>query len=164
MSKAAIYYPAPAFFFAVSVGSGGTASQPSGSADASFQEVSGLDAKTEVETLVEGGENRYSHRLPKQGQYANLVLKRGYVTASSYLANWAADTVGSTLAAPIQPQTLVVSLLGADQSPLVTWNFNRAWPVRWMAGPLDSLKNEVLTEQMEFSYAYVTRSLAGGNG
>ncbi|HYD32310.1 MAG TPA: phage tail protein, partial [Azospirillaceae bacterium] len=69
--------------------------------------------------------------------------------------------VGSTFATPIQTQTLVVMLLGVDQSPLVIWNFARAWPVRWVAGPFDAMKNEVLTEEMEFSYAYVTRTVVG---
>jgi hypothetical protein len=40
---------------------------------------------------------------------------------------------------------------------LVAWNFDRAWPVRWVTGPFDSQKNEVLTEVLEFSYATVTR-------
>lgn len=159
MPGPANYYPPPAFSFAVSVGGSGPSSSPTGSADASFQEVSGLDARTEVESVVEGGENRFAHQLPKQGRYSNLVLKRGYVTSSSFLANWAAQTVASTLATGIQTQTLVVMLLGPDQSPLVAWNVARAWPVRWVAGPFDSQKNEVLTEEMEFSYAYVTRTL-----
>jgi phage tail-like protein len=155
------YIPPPAFFFAVSVAGSGTSLQLESATDGSFQEISGIEAKVDVESVPEGGENRFVHQLPGVTKYPNLVLRRGYVVKSSFLAEWAAQTVGSTLNQPILTQTLVVKLLGADQTPLVSWNFARAWPVRWVAGPLDSMKNEVMTEVLEFSYAYVTRMVAG---
>jgi phage tail-like protein len=65
--------------------------------------------------------------------------------------------VGSTFNQPILTQTLVVMLLGVNRTPLVAWNIYRAWPVRWVTGPFDSQKNEVLTEVLEFSYASITR-------
>ncbi|MDE1150364.1 MAG: phage tail protein [Azospirillaceae bacterium] len=151
------YYPAPGFYFTVAVAGSGTPLQLLSRADASFQEVSGIEAKFDVEDLKEGGENRYVHKLPGVGRYPNLVLKRGYVTAPSFLSEWAAQTVGSTLSQPILTQTLVVMLLGENQLPLVAWNFTRAWPVRWVTGPLNSTSNAVLTESLEFAYAYVTR-------
>lgn len=151
------YYPAAGFFFTVAVAGSGTPLQMLSLADASFQEVSGIDARIEIEAVPEGGENRFVHQLPGVTKYPNLVLKRGYVTAPSFLAEWAAQTVGSTLSQPILTQTLLVMLLGENRVPLVAWNFARAWPVRWVTGPLDSMKNDVLTEVLEFSYAYVTR-------
>ena len=152
-----VYYPPPAFSFTVMVAGSGTALQLSSMADSSFQEASGLEAKIEIETVKEGGENRYVHQLPSQTTSPNLVLRRGYVTRPSFLAEWAAQTVGSTLTQPILTQTLVVMLLGANGMPLVAWNCSRAWPVRWVTGPFDALKSEVLTEVLEFSYASITR-------
>lgn len=154
---AGVYYPPPGFHFSVAVAGSGSSLQSSSAVDGSFQEVSGLDATIETETVVEGGENRYVHKLPGATRYPNLVLRRGYVTQPSFLSEWAAQTVGSTLNLPILTQTLVVTLLGADRAPLVAWNVAQAWPVRWVTGPFDSLKNEYLTEVLEFSYAYVTR-------
>lgn len=151
------YYPPPAFAFTVTVAGTGSALQLSSLTDTSFQEASGLEAKIELETVIEGGENRFAHQLPGVTKSPNLVLKRGYVTAPSFLSEWAAQTIGSTLNAPILTQTLVVMLLGPSRIPLVAWNFDRAWPVRWVTGPFDSQKNEVLTEVLEFAYANVTR-------
>jgi len=151
------YFPPPAFYFNITVAGSGTALQLQSGTDGSFQEISGIEGKIETESVTEGGENRYVHQLPKATTYPNLVLRRGYVTKASFLSEWAAQTVGSTLNQPILTQTLVVMLMGADQTPLVSWNFARAWPVRWVTGPFDSMKNEVLTEVLEFSYAYVTR-------
>lgn len=151
------YYPPPAFSFTVTVAGTGSALQLSSPTDTSFQEASGLEARMEIETVIEGGENRFAHQLPGGTRSPNLILRRGYVTAPSFLSEWAAQTVGSTLNAPILTQTIVVMLLGPSRIPLVAWNFDRAWPVRWVTGPFDSQKNEVLTEVLEFSYASVTR-------
>ena len=61
-----------AFHFTVAITGSGT-SVP----DAAFQEVGGLEAEIEIETVVEGGENRFAHRLPKPVRHPNLTLKRG---------------------------------------------------------------------------------------
>lgn len=152
-----VYCPPPAFAFTVMVAGSGTALQLSSMADASFQEVSGLEAKIELESVKEGGENRYVHQLPSQSSSPNLVLRRGYVTRPSFLAEWAAQTVGSTLTQPILTQTLVVMLLGPERVPLAAWNCDRAWPVRWVTGPFDAMKSEVLTEVLEFATTTITR-------
>lgn len=151
------YYPPPGFYFSVSVVGSGTALAMVTSIDASFKEISGIEAKFDVEEIAEGGENRYIHRVPKGGRYPNLVLKRGYVTQASFLAEWASATVGSTLTVPILTQTLVVMLLDNEAIPAAAWSFTNAWPVRWAVGNLNSMENEILTETLEFSYSYVTR-------
>ncbi|OYY71788.1 phage tail protein [Sphingomonas sp. 28-63-12] len=151
------YYPPPAFSFAVTLVPGSSPSQPT-AIDAAFQEVSGLDPKVAVEEVPEGGLNNYVHQLPGVTKHSNLVLKRGYVTQSSALAQWADQCVGSTLSTPIQTRVLTVGLLGADSQPIVTWTFDNAWPVKWQVGPFDSTKNDVLTESLEIAYSTVTRS------
>jgi phage tail-like protein len=157
MSSVGVYYPPPGFFFTVTVAGTGTPLQLLSRVDGSFQEASGIEAKFEVEELQEGGENRYVHRLPKAASYPNLVLKRGYVTTASFLSEWAAQTVGQSFTEGIMTQTLVVMLLGPNRLPTVGWTFTNAWPVRWVTGPFNSEQNQVLTEVLEFSYAYVTR-------
>ncbi|MBS0473210.1 MAG: phage tail protein [Proteobacteria bacterium] len=157
MSSPGVYYPPPGFYFTVAVAGTGTPLQLLSRVDGSFQEASGIEARYEVEELQEGGENRYVHRLPKSASYPNLVLKRGYVTASSFLSEWAAQTVGASFTQGIMTQTLVVLLLGPNRMPTVGWTFSNAWPVRWVTGPFNSEQNQVLTEVLEFSYNYVTR-------
>lgn len=151
------YYPPPAFRFSVAVAGPGTPLQLASRADGSFQEVSGLEAKVELENVAEGGENRFVHQLPKATRASNLVLRRGFVLAPSYLSSWVMETLGSNLSSPIMPQTLVVMLLGADGQPTVAWAVHGAWPVRWQTGPLDSMKNEVLVETLEFACNYIER-------
>jgi len=151
------YYPPPKFYFSVSLLGSGTASASVTSIDASFQEVSGIEAEFGVEEIAEGGENRYVHRLPKQAKYPPLVLRRGVVTKSSALGEWVSATLNSTLSGPIVPQNLMVLLLGPDANPLLSWTFSNAWPLKWVTSSLNSSENEVLIESLEFSYSYFTR-------
>ena len=156
------YYPPPGFHFRVTVlGAGAVVAEATG-VDASFQEVSGIEARWDTEDVVEGGENRFVHRLPKAARYPNRVLKRGIVTRDSFFSEWVGETVGSRLALPIITQTLLVTLLNENAFPVVAWVFLDAWPLRWVTAPMDSMSNQVLTESMEFSYQYFERLTLGG--
>ena len=46
-------------------------------AGAAFQEVSGLSAERETETIGEDDQHLYSYPVPTVGGCSNLVLKRG---------------------------------------------------------------------------------------
>jgi phage tail-like protein len=151
------YYPAPAFRFAIYVAGRGTPLPPASPADGSFQEISGLEAQVDLEPLPQGGEDRVVHRLLGPTRAPTLVLRRGYVTAPSFLSEWVAQTVDSPVSQPLLTQTLVVMLLNENGSPAVAWAAYGAWPVRWTTGPFDSMKNEVLTEVLEFACSYTVR-------
>lgn len=154
------YYPPPAFSFSVAIASPRPVATQS-NIDAAFQEVSGIDPKVDIEEVREGGVNSYVHQLPGPTKHSNLVLKRGYVTQASALADWAAQTVGSTLGTPIQTQTLNVFLLGPAQQVLVTWTFMNAWPVKWEVGAFNSTNtSSVLTQTLEISYTTVTSTIS----
>lgn len=149
-----IYRPPAAFYFEVAL----LANDMSPAAtDAAFEEVSGLQAELEFETVQEGGENRFSYRLPTRAKYPNLVLKRGMVVKGSALSKWASDTIGAVSSAPVKPRGLNVMLLSEKGQPLVTWTVYRAWPIRWQLANLSSKDNNVLTETLEFTYDYFQR-------
>lgn len=145
------YYPPPAFYFTVKL----IGSTPD--IDASFEEVSGIQSELEFEEVAEGGENRFKHRLPRSAKYSNLILKRGVVTKSSRLANWAGQTIGSKLSRPIRTHDLLVMLLNEKGLPTVAWAFVNAYPVKWEVAALGSTRNEILTETLELSYNYFER-------
>lgn len=151
------YYPPAAFYFSVAVLPSPASAPPRTSADASFQEVSGVKAEFAVEEVVEGGENRFAHRLPQRSKYPNLVLKRGIVTKGSFLADWVAKTLGSAMSTPIVTQNLQVSLLNEKGGPITAWRFVNAYPIRWEIAALNSQDNKVLVETLEFSYNFLDR-------
>jgi phage tail-like protein len=151
------YYPPGAFYFTVKVLGSATALNLLTDIDASFQEISGVQAEFDVEEVTEGGENRFVHRLPRPAKYSNLVLKRGIVTKSSFLSEWFGFTVGSAMTLPIIPQNLLVMQLNEEGWPTIAWIFVNAYPLRWEVGPFNSLNNAVLIETLEFSYNYFQR-------
>src|SRR6185295_2529753 len=58
-------------------------SQPN---EASFQSASGLSVEYDTEEYKEGGENRFTHKLPFRTKYADMVLKRGMLVGPSVLS------------------------------------------------------------------------------
>src|SRR6056297_1461947 len=73
------FYPSVGFYFNVKVVPHNSPSPggPGTDIDNSFQEVSGITVNIKNEVLTEGGENRYSYRVPGRADYNNLVLKEG---------------------------------------------------------------------------------------
>jgi phage tail-like protein len=150
------YYPPGAFYFTVSIlTAGGGPRTPS--RDSAFQEVSGIQAEFETETVFEGGENRFAWKLPRYAKYPNLVLKRGLVTRGSALSTWVLSSIQSGLALPVSTRDLTVKLLNMQSQPLITWTIVRAYPLRWQLGDLNSTSNTVLVESLELSYCFFTR-------
>jgi phage tail-like protein len=142
------YYPPVAFHFRVDIDGLTT-----GDKDASFQEVSGLNATVGEFTYNEGGENRFVHRLPDRITYDKLVLKRGMLVGSALIA-WFRDAVESFR---FDPKDLVVTLLNENHEPLEAWNFVKAYPVKWSISNFNAQGNEVVVETIELAFQYFTR-------
>lgn len=145
-SSAGRDYPPAAFFFSVSIDTS------TRDADCSFQEVSGIGAEMETETVVEGGENRFVYQLPKAVKHQRLVLKRGVAPFSSRLVTWCREVLEGDLARPLSPKTMHVNLLDEKGEPLRGWSFEHAYPVKWEVEPFQSNKNEVALEKIELTY------------
>lgn len=121
--------------------------------DVAFREVSGVTAEIDVETLDEGGENRFSHRLPGRAKYPNLVLKRGVMTQSG-LIDWFRRAVENL---DIKPATVTVKLLNEQHQPLSTWSVVGAWPVKWSVDTLNAETNGIAVETIEMAYQHFKR-------
>lgn len=145
-------YPPPAFYFAVTIGDGSTID------DTAFSEVSGIGTEIETEPVVEGGENRFIHQLPKQVKHGQLELKRGIAKLDSPLAKWCQDTLEGGFITTITRQNVIVKLIGAGGQELRIWQFNEAYPVKWSVDPFGSTKNEVAVEKISLAYTYSKRT------
>lgn len=152
------YYPPVSFYFEARITS------QAGDADASFAEVSGLDAEREFSEIKEGGENRFAHRVPGRASHGNLVLKRGLMLASSALFDWCKTVLENDLQSAIETKDVSVSLLSPDGSPLINWNMTRAWPVKWQVAAFKARDNEIAMETLELAYAQVTREVVKQQG
>jgi phage tail-like protein len=141
-----IFYPPTGFYFQVNI------DEVQGKNEGSFQEVSGLNIKLGKEDIKEGGENRYVHRLPLRPQFENLVLKRGMVTGSGLL-QWVEDTAQFAFS----PKNVTVILMDAESTPLVSWQFNNAYPVTYQVSPFKSQEGALVLETVELCYDYFKR-------
>jgi phage tail-like protein len=127
-----------------------------------FQEVSGIPEPTILGELQEGGENKFFHRLPKQANHPNLVLKRGVIKGSSPLLTWVFETIASSLSSPIVPRLLIVNLVAQSGEPIASWTFHEAWPVKYCVDASRSTKEEIEVETLELNYKSVERSVPAG--
>jgi phage tail-like protein len=145
------YYPPVSFNFEVKIAGISSAN------DSSFSEASGLESEREVVEIVEGGENRFSHRLPGRGKFGNLVLKRGVMVSSSALFDWCKEILEADLGKALKPKDIDVSLLDPDGSPLMTWNLTKAWPVKWNVAGFNAQESKIAVEKLEFAFAHLSR-------
>lgn len=137
--------PPLGFRFAVVFLVGGLAPNP---LDIRFQKVSGLQAKIEVDSVGEGGQNLYSHRLPRRVSYDNLVLERGFVTGS--LLN--AEFMAAMSLFRFTPGNVMVTLLDERGLPISAWMFLKAYPVRWATADLDANDEKIVIDTLELAY------------
>jgi phage tail-like protein len=136
-------YPPAGFHFAVRFAF-------SDEADTHFQSVSGLSVEYETETIKEGGENRFEHKLPVRTKYADLSLKRGLLLDSKVL-KWCLDALENRVFAPTDMQ---IVLLNEQHQPLKTWNVAAAWPKKWSVSDFNAQENALVIESLEISYRY----------
>src|SRR5512141_1947179 len=85
--------------------------------DSSFQEVSGLEVEMEMETFVEGGENRFTWQLPTRTRYSDITLKRG-MSVGSGIISWCKNAIENFV---FEPANLVIALLNENHIPIQAW-------------------------------------------
>lgn len=122
--------------------------------DSRFQEVSGLTSEIGTEEINEGGENRFTHRVPTRAKFPNLILRRG-LAMESRLIKWFDDAVDRLV---IEPADVLVSLLDEKHDPLVSWKIIGAYPVRWAISDFKAQENALVIETVELSYKYFRRT------
>ena len=128
------------FFFA-----GGVIPNP---LDIKFQKVSGLSAEVTTESLTEGGQNLFVHRMPKRMSYNNLVLERGMVNLSPLSIEF---NLSMNLF-KFYTSNVLIMLFGESGIPRSAWLLLKAYPVKWSYSDLDAQSNTVLMDKMELAY------------
>jgi len=149
------FYQTVGFHFAVHFSAGDR-----GSVDVRFQSVAALDSTIDIETIKEGGENRFEHVIPTRRKFGPLVLKRGLLgPLSSPVAGWLKKTFeaepfdAATGKEDFQViDTVIIDLLGEDHQPLMSWTVTNVWPRSWKIAEMNAERSEVLIETLELNY------------
>ena len=126
-----------------------------------FQEVNGLSYEVETEELREGGENRFTYKLPKRIKYPNLVLKRGLLKGTALL-DWfksAISTYFTVVIYDFKPADILITLLDEAGEPAAIWNVVQAYPLKWSVSDFKSTDNSIVVETIELAYKYFERKM-----
>ena len=140
------YYPPWGFYYKVEFGISRDRN------DVRFQTASGLSVEYDMEEYKEGGENRFTHKLPVRTKYADLVLKRGMVTDSSVI-KWCLDAFRERV---FLPTDVNVILMNEKAEPLRTWKVAHAIPKKWLVSDFNANENSLVIETIELTYRYFT--------
>ncbi len=109
---------------------------------------------TSVETIEEGGQNGFTHRLPGRMTWPNITLKRG-ITQSDNLFTWMTKSSGEQFAAAgntLTRSTAAITLLGPAGRRLRAWEFVDAFPVKWSGPDFAATATDVATETLEIAH------------
>jgi phage tail-like protein len=118
--------------------------------DFRFQEVTGLTVDLETEDIVEGGENRFVHKLPKRTKYSDITLKRGMFIGSEILL-WCNRAIEDY---DIQPSNVLISLLDEMHLPVASWYVVNAYPTQLSVSEFKSDQSQVVVESIKLNYNY----------
>ncbi|NLE44882.1 MAG: phage tail protein [Chloroflexi bacterium] len=168
--------PAPAYLFSVEV---------EGIMIGLFTGCDGLEVTRDVYEYREGGLSSYTHKLPGQVRYENLVLRRG-LGLSRALWEWFNEGLydynvqrtnfsiiqgapghnfASALASAVgagasaggnAAQSIVYQALGGGFGKVKHWNVEDAYPVRWKGPSLNTSSKTVAIEEIEIAHHGLT--------
>jgi phage tail-like protein len=124
----------PAFRFIVDV---------DGERQAAFTECTLPAIEWEAEEVKEGGLNTFVHMLPGMRKATRVTLKNG--VGKSALMEWYIQSLSKTAAR----KALTISLLDSTGTPVVTWQIEEAYPIKWTGPELQTGSTSVAIQALE---------------
>jgi phage tail-like protein len=123
-----------------------------------FTEVTGLGVAIDVEELMEGGQNAYTHKLLGRMRWPNIVLKRG-LTDSNALFTWLLKFSGDGFNHAdnkVGPETGSISVLTPSGDPFRTWSLIDVKPVKWTGPRFAASSRDLAIEELEVCHSGFT--------
>lgn len=118
-----------------------------------FQEVSGLDAESQVIEYRGGNSKVYSNvKMPGLVKYSNITLKKGIFQKDTAL--W--SKFNAIKMNTIKRSTITISLLDENSAPAMTWTLANAFPTKITGTDMKSDSNEVAVESIEIAHEGLT--------
>jgi phage tail-like protein len=138
-------WPLPKFYFSVDISDVAN--------DLAFQEVSGLDASSEVIEYRAGNSPIFSKvKMPGMVENGNVTLKKGIFNSSNSFWDWYNQIKMNTMTR----HTITIKLLDQEGSPTMVWRLKNAWPAKISAADLRAEGNEVAIESIELVHEGIT--------
>lgn len=119
---------------------------------AGFSNCTGLQLDTEVFDYAEGGLNTHILKFPGRTKQANIVLKRGI--ANRNLWDWYYELSQGKVA--FHNGSIVVRDPAGAQA-VMEWQFNRAFPTKWIGPDLNAGTSSIAVETIELCHQGLKR-------
>lgn len=123
-----------------------------------FQEVSGLEQKTEVISYEDGSfiNGTAPLKFPGKTTYSeSITLKRGYFKGDTEMQDWL-EAIRSDETAR---RNITITLLDESQNPMIVWNVMNVWPSEIGGLTLSAGKSEAAIEQITLAHQGYTMSI-----
>jgi|SRR5579862_2787020 len=117
-----------------------------------FRGCSGLKDESVVVEVAEGG-RLTPHKLIAEVKYPNIVLKRGFCSATSELYRLRLRAKNNIPASKKDTARFsgVITQLGPNGTR-ARWRFVQGWICKWEGPDLDASKNEISIESIEIAH------------
>lgn len=119
-----------------------------------FASVAGLQVTSRVESIVEGGQNSYTYKLPGRLEWPNITFTRGLTDADA-LFDWMNKVSGEGFAKAgnkLTRSTGAITVVSDNGSRLRAWSLDGVFPVRWTGPDFAVGKADPLTEELEITH------------
>lgn len=134
-------WPIPKFNFSVELGSLG---------EISFSEISGLEMETQMIEYRNGNSlSLVTQKIPGLKKHGNISLKKGVYEGDHNLWEWfksvQSDPEGNR-------EDVTINLNDEEGNPLLSWSFQRCFPVKITLPDMKSDANEIAIEALELTH------------
>ena len=136
------------FARAVLRGAGGTAGGAVNICSGAFSECTGLEATMEPKVIKEGGANYGAAQRVGPVTFATVVLKRG-MTSTRHLWEWFALVAGGASPYRLDARVEMRNVAG---TPVLTWQLERALPVKFKAADLNAKGSDIGVEELHLAH------------
>jgi phage tail-like protein len=120
-----------------------------------FTEVTLPSLSLETETLKEGGQNAYVHKLPKNVDAGTLTLKRG-ITVGSVMIKWYNQVLEGKIKEAMRQVT--ITLKDSQGNDVATFSLTNAYPIKWRGPSLNTRDSAIAIEEIELAHQGFTMS------
>lgn len=118
-----------------------------------FEEISGLEVKTEVIEYREGNNKDYqSRKMPGRAIYGNIKLSRGSMEGDNDLFQWF-NTIKLN---KVDRRNITISLLNEEHEPVIVWKIRQAFPAGLKWDSLNASESKVFIEYVEIAHEGLT--------
>ncbi len=113
-----------------------------------FSTCEGLGAEVKIESVEEGGQNAFVHKLPGRVSFPNIRVTRLVNSHSSAIAELFTLVNGD----PASLRSGEIVALGPDGSSIASWVLQRIVLVKWQGPKFDVGSSGPATETLEFAH------------